>query len=101
MSFSHPPTVGNNNIFDNLSSGSVGVATLKINREQIEKVGFGGWLLQEAENKSAQSNSAYCYCGLMNELMTFVVKVLPISRVDFVSSFDPKEFVHKQVGTNI
>jgi hypothetical protein len=28
-------------------SGSVGVATLKINREQIEKGGFGGWLLQE------------------------------------------------------
>jgi hypothetical protein len=36
MSFSYPPT-GGNNIFATLPSGSVGVATLKINREQIEK----------------------------------------------------------------
>jgi hypothetical protein len=28
--------------------GPLGMATLKINLEQIEKGGFGGWLLQEA-----------------------------------------------------
>jgi hypothetical protein len=37
LSFSYPPTGGNNNIFATLPSGSVGVATLKIKREQIEK----------------------------------------------------------------
>jgi hypothetical protein len=35
--FSYPPTGGSNDIFATLPSGSVGVATLKIKREQIEK----------------------------------------------------------------
>ena len=35
----YPPTGENNNIFASLPSGSVGVVTRKINREQIKKGG--------------------------------------------------------------
>ena len=57
MSISYPPTGEINNIFATLLSGSVGVATLKINREQIKKRGFGGWLLQEKEGSKLRN---YC-----------------------------------------